>query len=261
MTCVNNLLLHRLESTDNAQSARQLVFDLEQITQLAEKAQEGDNKAAPAQVHVLHLKGLKDLSAKSWDQGTEMLSTSLEALLASVKPVQLTVLSLPPYRKPLLSKRTPFLDPFRSPIQERYFRAKRDVPDNHLANKRQSLLAPPSGNDDQKEKDKKKTKVVPHAHMCFKDAKDVKNQTANCMSHGEPVEAVSNYQDGACWVCACEKGYGGQGCEKRDVSSGFMLLFLSSAGLILILVASVMLLFGSANEPLPSTLAAVSGAK
>lgn len=66
------------------------------------------------------------------------------------------------------------------------------------------------------------TLLVPSSHTCFPSRAAALNQTASCLGHGAPVRGVTTraLDDGdECWVCRCDKGWTGEGCEKQDRSS------------------------------------------
>lgn len=71
--------------------------------------------------------------------------------------------------------------------------------------------------------------VVASGYTCFASAEDVNNQTLACLGRGIAVRGVTAKGVQDCWVCSCQKtkdagtgkvkSWGGQGCEKEDLSS------------------------------------------
>ncbi|EGU11973.1 Fibrocystin-L-like protein [Rhodotorula toruloides ATCC 204091] len=134
---------------------------------------------------------------------------------------------------------------------------------------------------------KNETLLVPSSHTCFPTLRAAQNATASCLNHGTPVKGFTTraLKEGeACWVCKCEKGWSGQGCEKEDRSScvpspssppqtslagladalermgrPFALLTLTTLALLVLCILSVSLLAKIGSEPLPGTLGAVGG--
>ena len=89
--------------------------------------------------------------------------------------------------------------------------------------------------------------------------------TNNCSGHGKAVKTSKGGKP--CYRCQCKateerrgkKTYwAGAACEKKDVSTEFVLLGSSVLLLVLITVGSVYFLFAQGSEDLPGTLASVT---
>lgn len=88
--------------------------------------------------------------------------------------------------------------------------------------------------------------------------------TNNCNTHG----LCSKNSLTSKWACICGSSFNktskstthwsGSSCSKIDVSTEFNLIFWSSLGMVLTLVAGVGLLYGVDSEPLPGILAAAT---
>lgn len=198
------------------------------------------------------------------------------------------MLALPPYSQPFLKRRSAYLAPFED-ASARYGKQRRSAPSAHLASrkdKRQLEAFDPTAyvgtsamsaaaDDTGDDADTPNVHpVVPLSRKCFASADDVRNATGYCSGHGVPVRGITTRtlpegQDD-CWVCMCTRevsdesgkvtSYAGEACQKKDVSSDFVLLFGSGLGLIVTLVFCVSLLARAGSAELPSTLASVSGA-
>lgn len=217
----------------------------------------------------------------------ESLSSSLEEGDAST-----LLLTVQPAKKALLRKRQDWLHPFESPVS-RYTSRTRSSPLQHQ-NLKRSVFAERAPEEEVQKEESGKKFVVPSSSTCFDSLEDLNNQTASCLGHGEGVKGISTKEGkGDCWVCRCratvdeetgkKTNWAGEGCEKVDLSGyvhflllslervsnrglmrkwesrSFSLLFFSSLGLILILGASVSLLYKIGTVELPGTLSAVGG--
>ncbi|TRM70254.1 hypothetical protein BD626DRAFT_476793 [Schizophyllum amplum] len=99
---------------------------------------------------------------------------------------------------------------------------------------------------------------------CFDSADVCSNSTGGCSGHGSCVEASKTGR--TCFVCACaatQEGEGlqvkteywaGDSCERKDVSSQFVLLAGTTVALILFAAGSVSLLYSVGDIELPSVL-------
>ncbi|KAJ1024564.1 hypothetical protein NDA13_004495 [Ustilago tritici] len=100
---------------------------------------------------------------------------------------------------------------------------------------------------------------------CFTSATDLEKATNNCSGHGLAVKTSKGGKP--CYRCQCKatevrKGkkvyWAGAACEKKDISTEFVLLASSVLLLVLASVGSVYFLWKQASEELPGTLASVS---
>ncbi|KAK0553624.1 hypothetical protein OC846_000502 [Tilletia horrida] len=99
---------------------------------------------------------------------------------------------------------------------------------------------------------------------CFRSEADLEKATKSCSGRGSGRQ--SRLGGAVCWRCVCKPDrregrvtyFGGEACQKIDVSGPFVLLASTTIILILIIAASVGLLFKQGQEELPSTLAGVS---
>ncbi|GAB1521451.1 hypothetical protein RhiTH_004547 [Rhizoctonia solani] len=108
-------------------------------------------------------------------------------------------------------------------------------------------------------------------YSCFKSADTCSNATSACSGRGScvPVSRAGR----TCFTCKCEPSrsqdgmtttyWAGQKCERKDVSSAFVLLTGTVVGVLVIAFGSVALLYGVGDEKLPGTLTggAVHGTK
>lgn len=103
------------------------------------------------------------------------------------------------------------------------------------------------------------------ANTCFKDASSLEKATNNCSGHGKAVQSTKGGKP--CYRCQCKatevrKGkkvyWAGAACEKKDVSTEFVLLASSVVMLVMVVVGSVYFLWAQGSEELPGTLASVS---
>ncbi|SAM81694.1 uncharacterized protein UBRO_03198 [Ustilago bromivora] len=100
---------------------------------------------------------------------------------------------------------------------------------------------------------------------CFTSATDLEKATNSCSGHGSAVKTSKGGKP--CYRCQCKatevrKGkkvyWAGAACEKKDISTEFVLLASSVLLLVLASVGSVYFLWKQASEELPGTLASVS---
>ncbi|KAK4054287.1 hypothetical protein OIO90_003520 [Microbotryomycetes sp. JL221] len=269
-------------------SANTLLVEMQDMTRLTESLQSSGNNysddgpqgqhSTTPQLVALHLKGLKDLaqnhatSSDVYQRASTMLRQTLSATLDAIKQSspsgdqpQFVMLTLTPYKQPWLRKRSAWLSPFESGSAS-YAKVVRPrlARTTTRLNKRSTVFSPRA------DATKTATPVVPQSRRCFESEKELNKLTADCLGRGKAVKGVTtrDLKGGECWVCSCgtttdERGkrhkWAGEGCEKEDLSSDFVLLFFSSLGLVLILIASIVLLYGIGNVELPGTLSSVSG--
>ncbi|GAA5935552.1 uncharacterized protein JCM15063_001072 [Sporobolomyces koalae] len=263
----NSNLLSDLDFLD-ASGAR-LGQDLSQLASLADSFV---SQAHLPKIAIVHLRGLAQVAKKhsptssEYQRASTLFQQTLSATLAAYEhgePGHVVLLTVPPEKRALLRKRQPsWLHPFESPIA-RYTSRTRSIPHQQNRNVKRSVFVTRA-----EPKKQEKTVIVPSSSKCFKSLDELNNQTASCLSRGEGVRGLSP-KEGECWVCKCHSTFdqdsgkktywAGQGCEKVDLSSSFSLLFFSSLGLVLILGASVALLYKVGSVELPGTLSAVGG--
>ncbi|KDN38729.1 hypothetical protein RSAG8_09279, partial [Rhizoctonia solani AG-8 WAC10335] len=108
-------------------------------------------------------------------------------------------------------------------------------------------------------------------YSCFKSAETCANTTSACSGRGSciPVSRAGR----TCYTCKCEPSrsqdgmttthWAGQQCERKDVSSAFVLLVGTVFGVLVVAFGSISLLYSVGDEKLPGTLTggAVHGAK
>lgn len=103
------------------------------------------------------------------------------------------------------------------------------------------------------------------AGTCFTSAKDLEEATNECSGHGKAVKTSRGGRP--CYRCQCKatevrKGkktyWAGAACEKKDVSTEFVLLASSVLLLVLVSAGSVYFLYSQGSEELPGTLASVT---
>ncbi|GAA6022681.1 hypothetical protein JCM11491_000564 [Sporobolomyces phaffii] len=271
------LVLSDLDFVD--ESGTQLASELEHLVSIADSF---TAQATLPKIVVVHLKGLRDVAVKhspsseQYQRAAALVRETVAATLASYARVSddlgassstmLVTLAAP--RTPLLRKRQPWLHPFSTSVSRYTSRTTKRShnPEQHRVGKRASVFVAPRA----ASRNKNATVIVPTSSRCFSSLEDLNDQTASCLSHGQGVKGISTRGDAKeCWVCKCgstvdqETGkktyWAGEGCEKVDLSGSFSLLFFSSLGLVLILVASVTLLYKVGSVDLPGTLSAVGG--
>ncbi|GAA5844155.1 hypothetical protein JCM3766R1_003274 [Sporobolomyces carnicolor] len=276
--------LNELDFLD--ESARQLGNELYNVVDMADSFERGEQVPKAA---IVHLKGLREIAAKYSTSSREyetahalvqrILSASIASHRASAvrqgRSSRAILLTLAPHSNPLLRKRQPWLHPFESPVSRYVSRTRSSSPSSQQQqqlHKRSVFVS--KRREDEDDKKKKSEFVVPSSSKCFKSLDDLNNQTASCLDRGHGVRGISTKAKGGddkdeCWVCKCgstvdeetgkKTSWAGEGCEKVDLSSSFSLLFFSSLGLVLILIASVTLLYKVGSVELPGTLSAVGG--
>ncbi|BGP71354.1 DUF3844 domain-containing protein [Rhodotorula toruloides] len=256
-------LLTSLDFLSTEPSAKELVEELKKLVELAD---EHEKRPDGNEVVVVHLKGLKSLSAHHsptsplYARSTFLLSRTLSAFLSTLSPTQTIALTLPDPAKGgvvWLRKREGWLKRFLE--DERRGRRYGSLGGAAVGGgglKKRSVFSP------RQDEAKNETLLVPSSHTCFPTLRAAQNATASCLNHGTPVKGFTTraLKEGeACWVCKCEKGWSGQGCEKEDRSSPFALLTLTTLALLVLCILSVSLLAKIGSEPLPGTLGAVGG--
>ncbi|PWN53675.1 hypothetical protein IE53DRAFT_383804 [Violaceomyces palustris] len=105
---------------------------------------------------------------------------------------------------------------------------------------------------------------------CFTSEKDLLDATSGCSGHGKGIQTSKGGRK--CWKCSCTKTYldqtkkggkrvqnwAGLACEKKDVSSPFVLFATTVLVLVSVAVGSVLYLFYEGTNELPGTLAGVT---
>lgn len=103
------------------------------------------------------------------------------------------------------------------------------------------------------------------AGTCFTSQSALEKATNYCSGHGKGVQTSRGGKP--CYRCQCKptevrKGkkvyWAGSACEKKDVSTEFVLIGSSVLLLVLISAGSVYFLFAQGSEELPGTLASVT---
>ncbi|BGP25563.1 fibrocystin-L-like protein [Rhodotorula toruloides] len=258
-------LLTDLDFLSTEPSAKELVEELQKLVELADSH---EKRVAEREVVVVHLKGLKSLSAHHgpnsplYQRASILLSRTLSAFLSTLSPTHTFALLLPDPAKGgvvWLRKREGWLKRFLEDErrERRYGSLGSESSVGGVGLKRRSVFSPR-----QTDSGSNGTILVPSSHTCFPTLSSAQNATARCLDHGSPVRGVTTRKLGdgeECWVCKCEKGWSGQGCEKEDRSSPFALLFLTTLALLALIILSVSILAKVGSAPLPGTLGAVGG--
>ncbi|PPQ63664.1 hypothetical protein CVT24_004549 [Panaeolus cyanescens] len=103
---------------------------------------------------------------------------------------------------------------------------------------------------------------------CFTTADACNNGTSSCSGHGQCVKATKAGR--SCFVCSCgvtttgegsevkTEYWAGQSCERKDISSQFVLFAGTGITILLLIVGATSLLYGVGDQPLPSTLLATA---
>ena len=99
-------------------------------------------------------------------------------------------------------------------------------------------------------------------YSCFDSAETCGNSTGGCSGRGSCIPVTRAGR--TCYTCKCsptksEDGtsttyWAGQRCERKDVSSSFVLLVGTVIGIMLVAFGSVSLLYAVGDEQLPGTL-------
>ncbi|KAI1259951.1 hypothetical protein F5Y18DRAFT_283342 [Xylariaceae sp. FL1019] len=114
----------------------------------------------------------------------------------------------------------------------------------------------------------KKGKHTP-VPACFKDKDECMNATGNCSGHGWCTDKWYESEN-SCFSCSCKMTFdenedggrvavhrwGGQTCQKRDVSTPFWLFAGVTITLVLTIAFSIGLLFSVGEEKLPGVIGA-----
>ncbi|BGP33094.1 hypothetical protein JCM10296v2_004883 [Rhodotorula toruloides] len=260
-------LLTSLDFLSTEPSAEELVEELKKLVEVADSRERG-KRADGHEVVIVHLKGLKSLSAHhspsspTYTQASSLLSRTLTAFLSSLHPSRTIALTLPDPAKGgvvWLRKREGWLKRFLEDERRGRRYGSLGGAGGGGGLKKRSVFSP---RQEDGGKTSNETLLVPSSHTCFPTRSSALNQTASCLNHGTPVKGFTTraLKDGEeCWVCKCEKGWSGQGCEKEDRSSPFALLFLTTLALLVLCILSVSLLARIGSAPLPGTLGAVGG--
>ncbi|CDZ98859.1 Domain of unknown function DUF3844 [Phaffia rhodozyma] len=93
--------------------------------------------------------------------------------------------------------------------------------------------------------------------LCLASYEACQNYTSSCNGRGSCVKVTRAGK--SCYGCACGKSengtsYGGVACEKKDISSTFTLLLLTSIFIVVLIAGSIGLLSTVGLDPLPSVL-------
>lgn len=150
----------------------------------------------------------------------QTLSATIAAFTATSTNPTIVFLALPPYQAPLLHRKAAWLAPF-----DAYSRYTSSHKSHHSSTLSKRSL---DGKIVKRAPKSVPQPIVPTSSMCFVSSDAVNNATDSCSGRGMPVAGVSA-KSGAneCWVCGCyetvENGktmkWGGEGCEKADLSS------------------------------------------
>ncbi|KAG1725417.1 uncharacterized protein EDB91DRAFT_1062235 [Suillus paluster] len=96
---------------------------------------------------------------------------------------------------------------------------------------------------------------------CLPSADACSNATSACFGHGQCVSTINAGQE--CFVCACSdtksasgktESWAGEMCQRKDISSTFVLIAGTVITLILLMGGSVSLLYSIGDDELPSIL-------
>ncbi|KAG1861559.1 hypothetical protein DFJ58DRAFT_777338 [Suillus subalutaceus] len=96
---------------------------------------------------------------------------------------------------------------------------------------------------------------------CFTSAETCSNGTNSCSGHGQCVSTLSAEQE--CFICACSdtksnsgktESWAGDMCQRKDISSTFVLIAGTVITLILLMGGAVSLLYSIGDDELPSIL-------
>lgn len=107
--------------------------------------------------------------------------------------------------------------------------------------------------------DKKQSGVVKPVLGGYKDKQTCEDKTNKCSGHGECVK-IHNGK----YACACKASYdedrkkttrwGGDACQKKDVSIEFQLFFWTGLGILFVTAYALQLLYSIGSDPLPGVL-------
>ncbi|KAI9618544.1 hypothetical protein H4Q26_012365 [Puccinia striiformis f. sp. tritici PST-130] len=99
--------------------------------------------------------------------------------------------------------------------------------------------------------------IIPSSRPCFTTQTECKSKTSSCNGNGECVQGQKT-SGGKCFVCSCSKSadsktgkvvyWSGDSCQKRDISSGFVLLSGTAFILIIFFAIAVKLLISVGSE-------------
>jgi len=228
---------------------KKLVAEMKELDQFIESLStarwDGYDSAPPPPFAGLRYQGLKDIeaahgrSSKEYKSASEMFKNAIEAAVLAFKahhsPTTKVITIIVPPNQPH-HKRTDSIHLFSTQAQTLSKRAPSPTP------------------------------IVPINQLCFKNQGSCMNETGNCSSHGMCYDGSQAGEMG-CWVCGCNATvsngkttfWSGSSCQKEDLSTQFFLIVGSTLLLLVIVLASVGLLFGSGSSELPQVLSAVGG--
>lgn len=236
------------------QSTATLVTEMEALSTLADSlassssASDSDAQTSAPQIVTLHIKGMKAIgdalgpSSETYQRAASLLRATLDATLSALERASgqgenrstVMLLTLPPYSPPLIRKRSKWLKPFQPSYSQYAVKAHARTRSARAAHheKRSTVFSPGKKVKRQDQDDKRrKQPIVPTSRRCFSSLEQLNNLTASCLGHGVGVKGISTQKlaDGQseCWVCSCgrakddkgkERTWGGEGCEKVDLS-------------------------------------------
>jgi hypothetical protein len=201
---------------------------------------------------VSEIKATYGKDSVEFKRAKQILGSLLEAAMeqmdsmTSSRPQKLAFIALPEQGQNMLPRSVDLLSPFRSSLSLTPFLKTRDEYDS-LKN---SSKAP---------------KEADFIGKCFTESDDLLSATANCSGHGKAVQSSKGGRQ--CYRCTCQqtKGQGGKvnfwagaACQKQDISKPFVLLLVTTIGLIFVIMGSVLYLFSEGQQELPSVLAGIS---
>lgn len=242
------------------QSLKSLVAYLDTIGKSASEEKDVSQSAYQA----LRFDGLQDIKASygekspQYQRAVQLLSDVLKAAVDKMdavhasRPQALALVFVPRSDEDAasLAKRGEPLTPFRGTIGVTPFLATRDLEEDVPSVVRQSNLAASSD-------------IPAESQLsgrCFTSEDDLNNATNKCSGRGKAIQ--SNKGGRKCYRCQCEKTDGkewaGSACQRPDISKPFALLAVTTIGLVLVALWSILYLFYEGEKELPSVLAGIS---
>ncbi|UZJ55197.1 hypothetical protein CBS101457_004517 [Exobasidium rhododendri] len=207
---------------------------------------------------VVRFSGLREIKAAygsdsvAFKRAKEALQSILRAAVEQVnqlegsRPQKFAFIVLPEADDSLVPRSMDLLSPFRSSLSLTPFLTTRDVFESLKNNS-------------------KAPKEADFIGKCFTEASALMKATADCSGHGKAIQSSKGGRK--CYRCSCQqtKGKGGKviswagaACQKQDISKPFVLLLITTIGLISVIMAAVLYLFSEGQQELPSVLAGIS---